>query len=81
MKKILALLPLLFAFLLIGCNDDNNYIENSSDTPTNESTIDEEKNTGNIKDNSIDDSTTEEKEKESLLPDYEDDTEWKGKIF
>lgn len=81
MKKILALLPLLFAFLLISCNDDNNYIENSSDTPTNESTIDEEKNTGNINDNSIDDSTTEEKEKESPLPDYEDDTEWKGKIF
>lgn len=74
MKKILFLVPIFCLFVLSSCDKDP-YIYDSNTTTTLSNTTTQ---------TNIPEQTTNEEvstSKESPLPDYEDDTEWKGTIF
>ena len=74
MKKILFLVPIFCLFVLSSCDKDP-YIYDSNTTTSLSNTT-----TQTI----IPEQTTSEEvttSESSPLPDYEDDTEWKGTIF
>ena len=78
MKKLLFLVPIFCLFILASCDNDPYIYESTSNTietttvnnPTTQTNIPEQ--------TTNEESTTSES---SPIPDYEDDTEWKGTIF
>ena len=74
MKKILLIIPILSLFILSSCDKDP-YIYDSSTTTSLRNTTTQ---TNIPEQTTSEESTTSES---SPIPDYEDDTEWKGTIF
>ena len=89
MKKILLLISIIGIFCLAGCDtipaDDAKTESNSTETTNNIETSNVNDNTNQQSNDepskTNENDTSESKDDETSLPDYEDDTEWKGTVF